>query len=154
MCLDFDTMMASFCNASRLQFQHFLWMVNRKVRQLRRDWWAYLDSGLDKKPGPARAQNHLCASPPPLSIMLSTGACIGKNWRHRSIENMSPLTLESFGSAQAATLQSVLVGGLFFECVVTCRRVTGHDTDSLCAVQLGLQLSENQKFDFESFTTK
>lgn len=68
---------------------------------------------------------------------------------------MSPLTLESFGSAQAAALQSVLVGGLFFECAVTCRRVAGHDTDPLCAVQLGLQLlSENQRFDFESLTTK
>lgn len=32
-----------------------------------------------QKHGPARAQNHLCASPPPLSIMLSTGACIGKD---------------------------------------------------------------------------
>lgn len=32
-----------------------------------------------QKHGAARAQNHLCASPPLLSIMLSTGACIGKD---------------------------------------------------------------------------
>lgn len=70
-------------------------------------------------------------------------------------EHMSPLTLESSASAQAATLQSVLVGGLYYECVVTCRRVAGRDTDPLCAVQPGLQLlSQNQKFVFKSFTTK
>ncbi len=40
--------MASFRRASRLLFQHFLQMVNIKVRQLRRDWWACLDSSLDK----------------------------------------------------------------------------------------------------------
>lgn len=48
LCLVFDSKMASFCRASRLQFQHFLQMVNRKVRQLRRDWWACVDSSLDK----------------------------------------------------------------------------------------------------------
>lgn len=79
MCLVFDTMMASFRRASGIQFQHFLQMVNRKVRQLRRDRWACLDSSLDKNLGPARAQNHLCVSPSPPSIMLSTGACIGKD---------------------------------------------------------------------------
>lgn len=47
-CLVFDTMMASFCRTLRAQFQHFLQMVNIKLRQLRRDWWACLDSTVDK----------------------------------------------------------------------------------------------------------
>jgi len=65
---------------------------------------------------------------------------------------MSPLTLESSAGAPAATLQSVLVGGLFNECAVTRRRVAGHDTDLQRAVQPGLPLSsQNHKSDFKSF---
>lgn len=45
---------------------------------------------------------------------------------------MSPLTLESSASAPAASLQRVLVGGLFYECAVTSRQVAGQDTDSQC----------------------
>lgn len=44
---------------------------------------------------------------------------------------MSPLTLESSASAPAASLQRVLVGGLFYECAVTSRQVAGQDTDSV-----------------------
>lgn len=35
-------------------------------------------------------QNHLCVSCLLLSITLSTGACIRKDWRHWSMENMCP----------------------------------------------------------------
>lgn len=48
LCTAFDSVIASFRRASRLQFQQFLQMVNRKVRQLRRDWWVCADSSLDK----------------------------------------------------------------------------------------------------------
>lgn len=53
---------------------------------------------------------------------------------------MSPLTLESSASAPAATLQRVLVGGLFYECAVTSRQVAGQDTDSQCADEPGLEM--------------
>lgn len=102
--------MTSFRRASKRLFQHLLQMVKRKVRQLRRDWWACLDSSLDKKAG----------TEPPL-CEPSTSLHHAVNWRlyweglttqvYR--EHMSPLTLESSTSAPAATLQSVLVGGLF-----------------------------------------
>lgn len=68
-------------------------------------------------------------------------ARIGKDWWHSSTENTCPpLTLEGFASAPVATLQSIVVGGLFFECAVTA----GHNADRLYALQLGLQ-SQNQK---------
>lgn len=73
-----------------------------------------------QKPGPARAQK------PPLCESVTT-LHHAVNWRlyweglttqvYR--EHMSPLTLESSASTQSATSQSVLVGGLFYECVVT-----------------------------------
>lgn len=61
---------------------------------------------------------------------------------------MSPLTLESFAGAPAATLQSVLVGGLFCEFAVTCRQIRREQRSSGCICL------KNQKFDFKTFTTK
>lgn len=47
---------------------------------------------------------------------------------------MSPLTLDSPARAPAATFQSLLVGGLFYECAVTHKRVAGHDTGAAVVI--------------------
>lgn len=58
---------------------------------------------------------------------------------------MSPLTLESSASAPAASLQRVLVGGLFYECAVTSRQVAGQDTDSVLSYKIKLKLKLKNK---------
>lgn len=83
------------------------------------------------KPGPTRAQNHLCASPSALRLAVNWRLC----WSGHDDTGLSRRTcVPTNPRAQASTLESVPVGGLFFEWVLTCSRSARHDTDTLCAV--------------------
>lgn len=104
-----------FCTASGLQFPHFLQTANRKVKQLSQG----LAPVFGLQSGQKHAQKHLCVRAPPFSIMLS-------NWR-LCWEGLTAAVLlrthvppsHEARTASAATLQSVLVGSLFFECAAT-----------------------------------
>lgn len=64
---------------------------------------------------------------------------LGSSDKHHSIEKVCPpLTVESSNSAEAASLQSVLVASLFSECGVTSKRVAGRDTGSVFLLHFSL----------------
>lgn len=102
--------------------------------QLRRDWWACLDSSLNKN-----LAIHIHRTTFVGVFQRSSSCCqlvlvLGRSDDTGLSRTYVPTNRGDPTSAQGATLQSVLVGALFSECVVTCRQVAGHNTDTLCAV--------------------
>lgn len=99
--------------ASRPQSQHFLQMLNRKVRQLGWDWWPCLDSSLDKNLALHVHRTtfvwvlHHSPSCCQLALVLGRTDDTGLS---RTYVPTNPRELRQC-HGQPLTLQSVLVGG-------------------------------------------
>lgn len=115
MCQGFDTMMASFPRSFKATISTFPSDGKQKGQAAKEGSVGVLGLSVWTK-----TWHRTCTELP--LCESSTALHHAVNWRlyweglttqvYR--EHMSPLTLESFATAQAATSQSVLVGGLFF----------------------------------------